>query len=152
MVTDHKNLEYFKMARILNRQQARWALEIQDIPYRIKYRKGIENTVADALLRRKDHTEPLPKRTILNEGISWEKAKTQGYHLRIDVDFLEKGKGRRWKYKGREILENQEEREAAIKRLHNHPETGHTGKRDTLRRVTELWYWDSVQKDVEMYI
>ena len=59
IITDHKNLTYFQEAKITNRQQARWALERQDVPYHITYRKGEENVVADALLRKEDNTEPL---------------------------------------------------------------------------------------------
>lgn len=52
IATDHKNLEYFKETRIINRQQARWALEIQDVPYTLEYIKGKDNIVADALKNR----------------------------------------------------------------------------------------------------
>jgi RNase H-like domain found in reverse transcriptase len=94
VITDHKNLEYFKTARITNRRQVRWALKIQDIPYKIQYRKGSNNIVADALSRKKDNTEPLPKKTILNVDISWRKAKELEYYTRIDVGFLEEKDGK----------------------------------------------------------
>jgi RNase H-like domain found in reverse transcriptase len=90
VITDYKNLEYFKLAKITNRRQARWALEIQDVPYYIEYRTEKENIVVDVLSRRKDNTEPLPDRTILNRNMTWEKAKEKGYHPEIDVGFLEK--------------------------------------------------------------
>ena len=35
IITDHKNLKYFKNAKITNRRQIRWVLKIQDIFYQI---------------------------------------------------------------------------------------------------------------------
>ena len=57
VVTDHKNLEYFQMARILSRCQARWSEEINHHKYSIVYRPGIKNGKADALTRRRDFSE-----------------------------------------------------------------------------------------------
>lgn len=56
---NHKNLTYFQDARITNRRQARWALEIQNISFQLEYIKEKENTVTDAIIRRKDATEKL---------------------------------------------------------------------------------------------
>jgi hypothetical protein len=53
----------------------------------------LDNVVADALSRKKDNTESLPEKIILNVGISWEKAKELGYYMRIDVGFLEEKDG-----------------------------------------------------------
>ena len=59
IITEHKNLIYFQEVKITNRQQARWALEIQDVPYHITYRKGEKNIVANASSTKEDNTEPL---------------------------------------------------------------------------------------------
>ena len=87
--TDHKNLTYFQEAKITNRQQARWALEIQDVPYHITYRKGGKNVVANALSRKEDNIEPLKPRPIFLQNMALEKAKSKGYHPHYNIARLE---------------------------------------------------------------
>ena len=52
--TDHKNLEYFTMTKVLNRRQARWADYLSLFDFKIIFRPGRENGKADALSRRAD--------------------------------------------------------------------------------------------------
>lgn len=37
VITDHKNLTYFRKIRITNRRQVRWTLKVQDILFKLKY-------------------------------------------------------------------------------------------------------------------
>ena len=55
VISDHKNLEYFATARLLNRRQARWAEKLAPYDFKIVYRPGVKNGKADALSRRGDH-------------------------------------------------------------------------------------------------
>ncbi|CAA7034515.1 unnamed protein product [Microthlaspi erraticum] len=50
--TDHESLKHFKGQQKLNKRHARWAEFIETFPYVIKYKKGKDNVVADALSRR----------------------------------------------------------------------------------------------------
>ena len=50
--TDHKNLEYFMSARVLNRRQARWNMSLSRFDFIIIYRPGKEQRLFDALSRR----------------------------------------------------------------------------------------------------
>jgi len=52
--SDHQNLEYFTMTKVLNRRQARWAQELVGIDFRIYYRPGTQNGKPDALSRRSE--------------------------------------------------------------------------------------------------
>jgi transposase InsO family protein len=52
IVTDHKALEYFQVKRTLNARQARWCDVLADYHYRITYRPGKLNAVADGLSRK----------------------------------------------------------------------------------------------------
>ena len=50
--TDHKNLEYFMSAKVLNRRQARWSISLSRLNFIITYRPGIQQIRSDALSRR----------------------------------------------------------------------------------------------------
>jgi len=52
---DHKNLEYFMMAKKLNRRQARWSLYLAHFDFKLIHRPGRSMGKPDALLQRPDH-------------------------------------------------------------------------------------------------
>jgi hypothetical protein len=52
VLTDHNNLQGFLTKKLLNRRQARWALELSEYNFKIVYRPGPKNAKADALTRR----------------------------------------------------------------------------------------------------
>jgi len=53
--TNHKNLEYFMMAKKLNRRQARWSLHLARFNFLLHYRPGHTIGKPDVLSRRADH-------------------------------------------------------------------------------------------------
>src|SRR5215470_1565946 len=53
--TDHKNLEYFRSAKKLNRRQARWSLYLARFDFTLRHRPGRSMGKPDALSRRPDH-------------------------------------------------------------------------------------------------
>ena len=53
--TDHKNLEYFIMAKKLNRRQARWSLYLACFDFRLIHCPGRSMGKPDALSQRPDH-------------------------------------------------------------------------------------------------
>src|SRR3979490_3391221 len=54
--TDHKNLEYFRTSKKLNRRQARWSLYLSRFDFTLHHRPGRSMGEADALSRRSDHS------------------------------------------------------------------------------------------------
>ena len=150
IITDHKNLTYFQEAKITNRQQARWALEIQDKPYHITYRKREENIVANALSKKEDNIEPLKLRPIFLQNMALEKAKSKGYHPHYNVARLEE-KNCQWQYKGRKIA-LQDKIEEILRKNHDHELVRHPGIKATLLKIRENWTWDGIRKDLKRYI
>src|SRR5215469_8845125 len=53
--TDHKNLEYFRTSKKLNRRQARWSLYLSRFDFELRHRPGKSMGKVDALSRRADH-------------------------------------------------------------------------------------------------
>ena len=52
---DHKNLEYFIMAKKLNRRQAHWSLYLAYFDFNLTYHPERSIGKPDALLQRPDH-------------------------------------------------------------------------------------------------
>ena len=50
--SDHESLKHLKGQLKLNRRHAKWSEFIESFPYIVKYKKGKDNVVADALSRR----------------------------------------------------------------------------------------------------
>lgn len=55
--TDHHSLKYLLEKRITTPSQQKWLVKLLGYDYTISYKKGKENTVADALSRREDSVE-----------------------------------------------------------------------------------------------
>jgi len=52
ILSDHEALKYLKGQAKLNRRHAKWVEFIETFPYIVKYKKGKDNVVADALSRK----------------------------------------------------------------------------------------------------
>jgi len=55
VLSDHRNLTYFRKPQKLNRRQARWAIELAEYDIDLKHLPGNKMIPADALSRRSDH-------------------------------------------------------------------------------------------------
>ncbi len=53
--TDHKNLLYFTITKVLNRKQIRWSKKLSSYNFNIQYWKEFENLKIDVLSRRANH-------------------------------------------------------------------------------------------------
>ena len=66
IVTDHKNLEYFRLPQKLNRRQARWMVEMQEYNFEMHHKPGTQMTKVDLLSRRARHPDGKQD----NEGVT----------------------------------------------------------------------------------
>ena len=55
IVTDHKNIEYWKSARNLNRRQARWHIWLSRFDFKLRHKPGSAMLLADPLSRQAQH-------------------------------------------------------------------------------------------------
>ncbi len=53
--TDHKNLLYFTITKVLNRRQIKWSKKLSLYNFQIQYQKESENSKINVLSRRADH-------------------------------------------------------------------------------------------------
>ncbi len=53
--TDHKNLLYFTITKVLNRRQIKWSKKLSSYNFQIQYRKKSKNLKINVLSRRADH-------------------------------------------------------------------------------------------------
>ncbi|KAL0193439.1 hypothetical protein M9458_011735 [Cirrhinus mrigala] len=150
ILTDHRNLEYIRSARVLNHPQARWSLFFTRFHFEITYRPGSQNTKADALSRihEPDHT-PTPPETILPASVilapvTWDimTENTEGHaqdpppincptnltyvpvHLRSRV----------------------------LSEVHSTPSSGHPGIEATIELLLNRFWWQSLRSDTITFI
>ena len=178
--TDHKNLVYFTTTKVLNRRQVRWSEELSSYNFEIHYRKGSENTKADALSRRPDYMEERPevKQSVLQQT---EKGTLKYNHqvaatmtirnddleTRIKVAYAKDKQAQR-------ILEGEQQgctisgnglilfqglvyvpsqiKEEVIKGHHDGPTSGHPGVSKTIEAITRTYHFPHVRKKVQEYI
>ncbi|KAI2660308.1 Transposon Tf2-8 polyprotein [Labeo rohita] len=77
ILTDHKNLEYLRTAKVLNHRQARWALFFTRFNFEISYRPGSQNLKADALSRVHEpgqvtHSENIIPASLIVAPVTWD--------------------------------------------------------------------------------
>jgi hypothetical protein len=156
--SDHEALKYLKGQSKLNRRHAKWVEFIETFLYVVKYKKGKENIVADALSR---------KNVLLNQLV----VKVPGLqHIKelysVDHDFLEPyakctaGKG--WeKYHVHDgflfrankfCVPNCSVRLLLLQETHAGGFMGHFGWKKTYDMLADHFYRPKMRRDVERFV
>ncbi|XP_031131787.1 uncharacterized protein LOC116033168 [Ipomoea triloba] len=129
--TDHEALKHLKGQGKLNKIHAKWLEFIKAFPYKIAYKKGTENKVADALSRRYTLLATLH-------------AKFLGF------DFIKSLYAS--DTENRVCIPNCSLRVSLISESHGGGLMGHFGISKTYDALHEHFYWPRLKKDVETFV
>ncbi|KAG7572507.1 Integrase catalytic core [Arabidopsis suecica] len=154
--TDHETLKHLKGQTSLKRRHAKWLEFIETFPYVIKYKKGKENVVADALSRRYALIATMEAKVMGFEHIKemykddpelGECYKDHGEGL-YKAFYLQDG----FLFKDKRLCIPQGSmRDLILSEAHGGGLMGHFGVDKTLAVVMEHFFWPHLKKDVERF-
>ncbi|KAH9657886.1 Endonuclease [Citrus sinensis] len=161
IMTDNVATSYFQTQKKLSPKQARWQDFLAEFDYRLEYKPGKANVVADALSR-KAELATLSMSQPKSDLVSRIKESLQQDPLAKDL--LEKvleGKTRRfWQEEG--ILLTKGDRlfvprwgnlrKEVIKECHDSKWAGHPGIERTTALVQASYFWPHMRDDIEAYV
>ena len=131
IMTDHANLQYWKLPKNLNRRTARWQADLQEYDYEIRHIPGKENIPPDALSR--------------PPGVDQGKNDNQ-QQIVIPAE----------KYKAAMIAPEQpmtsEMKRAIMRLVHDHPAAGHPGRDETIRKARAMTTWNGMNEWITEYV
>jgi len=156
--TDHESLKHFRSQDKLDRRHGRWMEFIETFPYVIKYKKGKDNVVADALSRRYTMITTLDSKVL---GFIYIK------ELYVDdSDFcdifthcMEKGSLDKFYlfdgflFKADKVcIPNCSLRLLLVEESHKGGLMGHFGRDKTFAMLNEHFFWPKMRRDVEKFV
>ena len=151
-------MKYLKGQAKLNRRHAKWVEFIETFPYIVKYKKGKDNVVADALSRRNVLLNQLEVKVLglenlkemynddpefsepynhCKDGKGWEK-----YH--IHDGFLFRA--------NKLCVPNSSVRLLLLQESHGGGLTGHFGQKKTYEMLSDHFYWPKMRRDVIRFV
>jgi len=167
VITDHKNLLYFKKPQHLNQRQIRWGLFLSKFDYRIVFRPGSQSYKPDALSRRPDYKNESPQgkdilcstRDNINSLIEAQKAdkyckdimiklKNNSKNIKSSLFSLVEGV---LHFQGR-IIAPSTLKVRILKSFHDTPTSGHQGVDRTFEKLKRFYWWPNMKKDVNNYV
>ncbi|KAJ4770480.1 polyprotein [Rhynchospora pubera] len=165
--TDQISLKHLLEQRVNHMMQHKGLCKLIGLDYKIEYKKGIENKVADALSRqvtgRKEEkfetltvTELIPqwvdeiKDSYIND--TWiEGLQNKNSGLNSESKFTQSNG--LWKYKDKLCIgTNGGWRERLIGEVHNSSQGGHSGIQATYKRVKAQFYWPNMRETIHKYV
>src|SRR4051794_25451824 len=148
VVTDHQSLWYLQTQDKLNRRQARWVELLQAYHFKILYKPGKTNVVADALSRRPD----LATIRLLPDP-EWTKTMQEGYAADTDLDkYQHRPNGLHYHEQQIYVPDHANLRQDILYDHHDSPCAGHLGQARTLELVRRQFFWPTLVKDTKEYV
>uniref|UniRef100_A0A8C1RNS1 Gypsy retrotransposon integrase-like protein 1 n=1 Tax=Cyprinus carpio TaxID=7962 RepID=A0A8C1RNS1_CYPCA len=149
VLTDHKNLEYLRVANRLNPRQARWALFFTRFHFTISYPPGAKNVKADALSRCHAPEENLEEpETILPEKVIISPITWSAETLPPSDPATNTPPGCP---PGHQYIPRTR-RTPLIHSAHTSLGTGHPGVNETLSLLRERFWWPNMASDIRRYV
>uniref|UniRef100_A0A0W0GCX0 Putative reverse transcriptase-rnase h-integrase n=1 Tax=Moniliophthora roreri TaxID=221103 RepID=A0A0W0GCX0_MONRR len=182
VLSDHKNLTYFRTAQKLNRRQARWSLLLSMFDLRLVHVPGTQMVQSDALSRRPDHVLQedtdndnvvlLPDALFINvidtdlQGRLKKALGTDDFHASALESLLDQGippiksSLSDWKfeddllfYKGRAYVPNDIHlRREIVRTIHEGQPFGHPGQFGTIDLVGREFWWPGMAKFIKAFV
>jgi len=164
VITDHQALKWLQKLDSPTGRLARWALELQQYDYEIRYRRGILNQVADTLSRHP--TETTEETCAINppRACKWYRRMVQAVKnepenypdycvrkkqlfRRILHSLNKDDAGEEWK-----TCVSTNDRDRILRENHDAPTAGHLGITKTLARLARSYYWPGMFRDASQYV
>jgi len=174
VITDHKNLLYFKKPQHLNQRQIRWSLFLSKFDYRIAFRSGAKSGKPDALSRRPDfksdsssESQPVINNNAfccaINDNISSliEAQKADNYCKNILLKIRDKSNNIKSSlfsfvdgvlHFQKRIIIPSSLRARLLKSFHDAPTSGHQGVDRTFEKLRRNYWWPNMKKDISNYV
>ncbi|WVZ80568.1 hypothetical protein U9M48_028035 [Paspalum notatum var. saurae] len=133
LVRNHESLKHLKGQLKLNKRHAKWSEFIESFPYIVKYKKGQDNIVADALSRRHALLTQLDAKILGLESIK-ELYATDSYFAE---PYAKCGNGKGWE---------------KYHEAHAGGLMGHFGAKKTEQVLADHFFWPKMRRDVERHV
>ncbi|GMI64735.1 hypothetical protein HRI_000142800 [Hibiscus trionum] len=163
--TDHQSLRFLAENQAVTPAQQKWVVKMLGYDYEVVYKKGSTNVVADTLSRRPGVEEgQLLAISSVNSEVMDRVAQSWATDDRLTkiMKELQKGSSHYSKYswdgkwlrrKGRVVVGNSEElRRDLMLYFHCSPIGGHSGVEVTTRRLSSIFYWKGLRKNVKSLV
>jgi transposase InsO family protein/ribosomal protein L21E len=160
--SDHRSLSHLTEQKLTTPWQQRVFSKLLGLQYKVVYRKGSDNTAADALSRRPtselfsiSSATPDWLLQVLDSYSRDEQAQKLLTALAVSPDTLGHYtlKTGLIRYKGRVWIGNDTSLQLQImSAMHDSPIGGHSGFPVTYRRIKQLFYWSSMKNSIKDYV
>ncbi|KAL0150314.1 hypothetical protein M9458_054422 [Cirrhinus mrigala] len=150
VLTDHKNLEYLRSAKLLNHRQARWALFFSRFDFSVTYRPGSQNTKADALSRLHEpdlpigNPEPILPPSMIIAPVTWD--------IMTEISEAQVQDPTPAECPPNLVYVPLTFRPRVLAKLHNTPSSGHPGIEATLQLLGNRFWWPGQHADTIQFI